>query len=218
MKQALFFTYICFLLLSAVASIIYRRNLIGWRLTIMSVYLPLLFILEAYLAWHLHEWPAKTNDFAYNIYKPVNVIVFASLYYSIPIMSRFRKLIIGITAVYLFILIIAYSFIVSIDVANTSITLARGMCISFFALFYLISLLLVDDFAATKFWQPLTWMTIGILTFYPVASISIGFYHYLRDYNATLFGLKLYQVVPQLMSIFMYSCFTYAFYLCKKKS
>ena len=184
----------------------------------MSVYLPLLFIMEVYLGWHLRQWPTRSNDFAYNIYKPVNVIVFASLYYSLPIMSRFRKLIIGITAVYLVIIIIAYSFIVPIDVSNTSITLARGMCITFFALFYLISLLLVDNIAATKFWLPLTWMTIGILTFYPVTSISIGFYQYLRDYNATVFGLKLYQVVPQLMSIFMYSCFTYAFYLCKKKS
>jgi hypothetical protein len=218
MKQALFFTYISCLLLSAATAIIYRRYLIGRRLTIMAFYLPLLFIMEVYLAWHLHEWPDKSNDFAYNIYKPINVIVFAALYYSIPAMSRFRKLIVGITAVYLFIIIAAYAFIVPINVANTSITLARGICITFFAVFYLMSLLLLDNLAETKFWKPLTWITIGVLTFYPVVSISIGFYHYLRDYNATLFGLKLYQIVPQLMSIFMYSCFTYAFYLCKKKS
>src|SRR5258705_1015642 len=128
MKQALFFTYISFLLLAAITSVIYRRYLIGRRLTIMSIYLPLLFIMEAYLAWHLNRWPDQSNDFAYNIYKPVNVMVFAGLYYFLPVMSRFRKLIIVITVGYLVLLIIAYSFIVPITKSNTSITLARGIC------------------------------------------------------------------------------------------
>jgi hypothetical protein len=65
--------------------------------------------------------------------------------------------------------------------------------------------------------MPHIWITIGVATFYPVISISLSFQKYLSANDATLFGLKVYQAIPQVMSIFMYSCFSYAFYLCQKK-
>ena len=216
MKDAILCTYMGCLLLSAVVAVAYNRSLGRWKLTIMSFYLPLIFIMEVYTAFRVHD--GKSNDLAYNIYRPVTVVVFAIIYYSIPIMSRFRKMIIGITLVYLLLLVITFLFIVPIQRSNTSLTLARGACITFFAVFYLISLLLLDNIAEQKFWQPLNWVTIGVLVFYPVISISVGFQQYLYDNNATLLGFKLYQVIPRLLSIFMYGCFTYAFYLCKKKS
>jgi len=216
MKDVIFFTYMGCLLLSAVAAIVYSRFLGRWKLTIMTFYLPLLFLMEVYTA--IRAANDKSNYLIYNIYRPISVIVFAFIYYSIPIMSRFRKMIIGITLVYLLLLVIAYSVIVPIKESNTSLTLARGICITFPAVFYLIGLLLLDTVEEQRFWQPLTWMTIGVLIFYPVISMSVGFQNYLYDNNATVLGFKLYQVIPQLMSIFMYSCFTYAFYLCKRKS
>jgi hypothetical protein len=36
--------------------------------------------------------------------------------------------------------------------------------------------------------------------------------------EATLYGLKLYQAIPKVMSLFMYPLFSYAFYLCQKKN
>ena len=216
MKDVIFYTYMACLLLSGVTAIVYSRFLGRWKLTIMTFYLPVLFIMEVYTA--IRAATGKSNYLVYNIYRPVSVFVFAVIYYSIPIMSRFRKMIVGITLVYLVLLVVAYSFIVSIEESNTSLTLARGICITFPAVFYLISLLLLDTVKEQKFWQPLTWITIGVLVFYPVISISVGFQNYLYDNNATVLGFKLYQVIPQLMSIFMYGCFTYAFYLCKKTS
>jgi len=216
MKDIIFYTYMGCLLLSAVAAVAYSRFLGRWKLTIMTFYLPLLLLMEVYTA--IRAANDKSNYLVYNIYRPISVIVFAYIYYSIPIMSRFRKMIIGITIFYLLLLAVAYSFIVAIQESNTSLTLARGICITFPAVFYLISLLLLDTVEEQRFWQPLTWITIGVLVFYPVISMSVGFQNYLYDNNATVLGFKLYQVIPQLMSIFMYSCFTYAFYLCKRKS
>lgn len=214
MKDAIFFTYMGCLLLSAIAAVVYGRYLGKWKLTIMAFYLPLIFIMEVYTGVRVDS--GKSNDLIYNIYRPVTVIVFAIIYYSVPIMARFRKMIAGITIVYLLLLSIAFLFIVPIQRTNTSLTLARGACITFFAVFFLISLLLSDNIAEQKFWRPLTWITIGVLVFYPVISISVGFQQYLYDNNATLLGYKLYQVIPRLISIFMYGCFIYAFYLCKK--
>ncbi|HLG40461.1 MAG TPA: hypothetical protein VI461_12365 [Chitinophagaceae bacterium] len=216
--QPLYFIYMSCLLTSAIVAIIYRRNLINWQLNIMIFYLPLVFIMEVYQGWQLFAW-GKSTASVYNIYKPVSVIVFGFIYYSIPIMVRFRKLIVGITAVYLIITITAYLTIDSVfSTNNTYLTLSRGICITFFCVFFLISIFVLDNPEKEMFWRPLIWITIGAVTFYPVVSISLGFHNFLRDYNATLFGLKLYQAIPQLMSIFMYSCFIYAFYLCKKKS
>jgi hypothetical protein len=65
---------------------------------------------------------------------------------------------------------------------------------------------------------PVIWITIGIVVFYPVVNISFAFYTHLVSYRSDFLGIKLYKVIPQLMSIFMYSCFNYAFYLCKKKN
>lgn len=218
MKQAIFVAYISCLLLSGITAVIYVRHLTRWKLSIMAVYLPLLFIMEVYLSWCLDHWPGKSNDFVYNLYKPVSLVVFAAMYYSVPIVARFRKMIVWIMSVYLVLNAVAYSFMIPIQESNTSLTLARGMSITFFAVFFLIGFLSLDDVEEQKFWQPLNWVTTGILLFYPVSSISTGFYPQLRDSAATLFGMKLYQIIPQLMSIFMYSCFTYAFYLCKRKS
>jgi len=94
----------------------------------------------------------------------------------------------------------------------------RNSLITFFATLFLYRYFLIDNLAKQQFWKPELWITIGIVFFYPVSAIAITFHKYLYDYNATLYGLKLYQAIPQLMSIFMYSCFCYAFYLCKKKS
>ena len=218
MEQTLFFVYHGCLLVSAIMAIIYRKPLTKWHLAIMALYLPLVFLMEVYQASRLYIWKNST-PIVYNIYRPVSVVVFAMIYSSIPFMSRFRKPIIGITAAYLLIIIITYSLFPSIFSSNnTYLTLARGICMVFFGLFFLISFFRLDNVAEETFWQPLIWITIGVVIFYPVISISIGFEEYLRFYKATLSGHKLYQAIPRVMGIFMYCCFSYAFYLCKKKS
>ena len=213
----LFFAYMGALLLSALLSIIYRKYLSRWHLSIMAIYLPLLFVLEVYTGLRLYVWHESTAA-VYNIYKPVSVIVFAIFYYYLPTMGRFRKAIIGITVVYLVAIILTFTFFKPLTVNNTYITLARGACISFFAIFFLMSIFLLDNPAEENFWQPVLWITIGVLVFYPVISIAVGFEELLRNSEATVGGIKLYQAIPRLMSIFMYSCFSYAFYLCKRKS
>jgi len=217
MQQALFYIYMGSLFASAVLAVIYRKNLTGWRLTMMSFYLPLVFLMEVYQALRLYVWNNST-PIVYNIYRPVTVIVFAVMYYSLPPMFRFRKLIIGITAIYLAALFTTYFVIDSIHHNNLYLTLARGICISFFGLFFLMSFLQLDNTNEEKYWRPLIWVTTGVLIFYPVISIALGFEELLRNSDATVLGLRLYQAIPRLMSIFMYSCFGYAFYICKTKS
>src|SRR5205085_12295501 len=160
MERARSFIYMGTLLLSAISAVVYRKSLVRWCLIIMTFYLPLVFIMEVYQALRLYIWKNPTA-FVYNIYKPLSVVVFAAIYYSVPIMFRFRKLIVGITLAYLTVVVINYLFIVSIFQNNTYLTLARGICITFFAVFFLMGVFLLDKSAEEKFWQPLIWVTIG---------------------------------------------------------
>ena len=216
MEQTLKFIYMGALLASAVTAIIYRRRLAAWNLSIMTFYLPLVFIMEVYTGSLLSKGVPTAP--IYNIYRPVTVLVFAIMYYSLPPMVRFRKWIIGIIILYLLAVPITYFYFDSFNNSNTYLTLARGICITFFGIFFLMSFLLLDNTTQEKFWRPVIWVTIGVLIFYPVISIALGLEELLRNSGATIGGLKLYQAIPRLMSIFMYSCFSYAFYICKTKS
>lgn len=182
----------------------------------MIPYLSLVFLMEVYLKWHPYIWPLKSTVIVYNFYRPLSVLFFACIYYSVPVMQRFKKVIIGIVAVYLFVTVLTHIFSTPISEPNIYLILARGFCNTLFAIFFLFSYFHLDNAALERHWRPLIWVTIGVVTFYPVISISLGFHEYLRDLDATFFDLKLYQAIPQLMSLIMYSCFSYAFYLCKK--
>jgi hypothetical protein len=133
-------------------------------------------------------------------------------------MAPYKKLIAGTTLLYLLAAAVNYSFFESIFSPSSYLPLARGFAITFYGLLFLSRYFNLDSSTEEKFWRPLLWITTGIVTFYPVISISVTFQKILAVNQATLYGLKLYQVIPQIMSIFMYSCFSYAFYLCRKKN
>jgi hypothetical protein len=131
-------------------------------------------------------------------------------------MKPLRKVIIGIVAFYLLTNIAVYLFIHSIFETNGYLALFRGLFITSFALFFLFQYFHLDDPGKENFWKPVVWISTGIVLFYPAASISTVFQKYLAEFTVIVGGLKLHQLIPQVLSIFMYSCFSYAFYLCKK--
>jgi hypothetical protein len=183
----------------------------------MGPYLLLVFIQETSLGFVRMYDPAYNNAIIYNIYRPINVLVFAFLYYQIPFMKPFRQMILWSTTIYLLVYVIHYSFLESIHTASTYLILFRGFIITFFAILFLFKYFLLDDIREEKFWHPYIWITIGIVTFYPVVSISISLQKLLLTSGSIIKGFQLYNIIPQVMSIFMYGCFSYAFYLCQRK-
>jgi len=195
---------------------IYRRELKGRNIFILMPYLVVVFIQETSLAVFGELGYIPRNALVYNIYRPLSVIVFAVIYYTIPVMHSVKRLVAGLTLVYLFLVIINYCFVESIFTTSSYLTLARGVLITFYAVVFLFRYFNIDNPEVERFWRPLLWITAGIAFFYPVVTTSLTFQKYLEAEHFTLYGLRIYQVIPQLMSIFMYSCFSYAFYLCRK--
>ena len=216
MIDVLYILYLLSILVSAVMAVIYRKDLATRKLVILVPFLIIVFFQESTLRLTEYLDYSFSSAVIYNIYRPVSALVFSWIYYRVPFMSPLKKLIAGLTILYVFITLINYCFITSIFFNSSYLTLLRGFLITFCAILFLFRYFNLDNLKEEKYWRPLVWITAGIAVFYPVVTLSVTFQDYLDTQDATLFGFKLYRVIPQVISIFMYSCFSYAFYLCRK--
>ena len=212
------YVYLASLLISAVAGFTYRQHLKSRRLFLFVPFLLLLFIQEILLFFYIQKWPKTSTGVVYNCYFVITTFFIALFYYSIPFNAALRKLILWMLFIYSVIVIFTFSFLQSLYVYNSYLTLASGAIITCCAVFFLFNYFNLDNRTLETHWLPVVWITLGIVVFYPVTNISFAFYKHLLAYRAEIFGLRLYNAIPQLMSIFMYGCFTYSFYLCKKKN
>jgi hypothetical protein len=210
--------YLVCLLLSAVSAVVWHRHLKSRQLTILIPYLCLLSIQEISVGFYVYNCDDCTTGIVYNIYKPISAIFLAFFYYNIPFNAPLRKMIVWMIIVYLLITFFTFAFIHPINIYNNYLSLAGGLVITCCSIFFLFNYFNLDNRTLEKHWQPVVWISIGIVLFYPIVNISFSFYKHLLVLQADIFGIKVYNLIPRVMSIFMYSCFTYAFYLCKKKN
>lgn len=211
----LVYLYSFSMLVSAVLSFIYRKNLSGRGLIILIPYLFLTLIQEIVLEINEHYVFIDSTNIIYNIYRLITALVFFWIYFNIPFMSSWRKLMLALIIAYLSWVIITFCT-KSINTGTGYLSIARSLVVTLFAVFFLLSYFKLDNSEYEKYWTPLVWITGGAAIFYSVVTASLAFQDYLAAKNATLSGQKLYQLIPQIMSILMYSCFSYAFYLCRK--
>jgi hypothetical protein len=215
----LFILYIASLLFSAVSAVINYKYLKSRRLFIFIPYLILLFIQELGVYLYYLEDPTRSTALVYNIYRPVTACFFAYLYYKVSFNVAFRKVIIILVTSYLTAFVIVFTRVQSIYTYNNYLNLAGGLVITCCAIFFLFNYFKLDNPVEEKKWLPLLWITIGVVSFYPVVNISFTLYWQLQSYNnSTVGGVKIHQIIPRVMSIFMYGCFAWAFYLCRKKN
>lgn len=217
MPMLLYIVFLSCLLASGVVSLLYRQSLKSRQLFFFVPFLFLVFIQEITLFFYNLNPPIRSTGIVYNIYTPLSTLFFALFYSSIPFNAPVRTLIRTLIIIFLTATLITYCCIQSIYIYNNYISLAGGFLITLCGILFLFNYFKLDNHKEEKRWLPVVWVTIGIVVFYPVVNISFALYKYLLAYQATILGMKLYKLIPQLMSIFMYGCFIRAFYLCKKK-
>lgn len=218
--MTLYLLYLGCLLLSSLSALINLKALKSRQLSVFAIYLTLLTIQEVIIFFYARSLPPGvkgSTGIVYNIYRPIACCIFVYFYYHIPFNTAGRKIILVMTAVYLVMTLINFSFFQSIRAFNSYLSVASGLVIACCGIFFLFNYFNLDDQAEERKWIPVLWITGGILAYYPVVSISFSFYQQLLAYNAKLLNTMLYNSIPRVMSIFMYCCFAYAFYLCRKK-
>jgi hypothetical protein len=160
----------------------------------------------------------KTTGIYYNIYRPLAVTVFFLIFYRMKINNAvIRRFMLRAYIIYLIFTLTTFILTAAWSGFSSYIALGTGFVICTFALSFLFNYFNLDNPVEETRWFPVIPITVGILAFYPVINISFAFYRHLLAAETLVFGTKLYNLIPKLMSIFMYSCFTYAFYLCRKK-
>lgn len=216
--MALRYLYYASLLLSVIVGFIYRKDLRNRQLFYFVPFLFLVFVQEISIFFYLLKYPNATTGIIYNIYQPICTLFLSAFYYFIPFNKPLRKIIFWLFTVYLIVTLFTFCYIQPVQIFNSYLFLAGGLVITCCGIFFLFNYFNLDNRTQEKHWRPVIWITIGIIVFYPIVNISFAFYKHLLAYQAKVFGIPLYNLIPKLMSIFMYSCFTYAFYLCKKKN
>ena len=136
MQLGLYISYLAFILFSAIMAFVFRNVISGRKLAILTPYLFLVFVQELCLFLADKYAPYFSNVIIYNIYRPISVIVFTSLYYFIPFIAPLRKMMLWILGIYLLTIVVVYVFVSSIFEQNGYLILMRGFVISCFAIFF----------------------------------------------------------------------------------
>lgn len=217
--MALNFLYLSCLLLSALTATWFWRSLKRMQLILFIPYLWYLNLQEFGLTYLWETGIVKSTAIFYNLYRPFSVTIFFLIFHGLQLNNApVKRLMARMYGVYLIFAVLILCFGGPITELNRYLSLATGFLISSFALLFLFNYFNLDNAAEERKWFPVIPISIGILAFYPVINISFTFYKHLLKSEVLVFGTKLYQSIPQLMSLLMYSCFTYAFYLCKKRN
>lgn len=137
MKSSLLFIYLASIFFSAAMAFFYRRAIRSRQLSILIPYLILVLIQEIVVYLYLRRFPSAPTAIVYNIYKPVNVLVFFWIYYGIPFMKPLRKPMLWLTLAYLTITLVNYCFVESIFTPSSYLSLARGFIITFYGILFL---------------------------------------------------------------------------------
>ena len=211
------YIYLACLLTSSIIGFVYHKDLRSRRLSFFPFYLLLVFIQELTATVLVTQDPSYSTGFIYNIYNPVNTLFYVIFYYFVPVNLPVRKLIGVLIIVFIILTMATFFFFKPIHVYNSYLSLGSGFLITFCGILFLFNYFKLDNHTEEKKWLPVIWITIGLVAFYPVVNISFALHKNLLAYQATIFGMKLYRLMPQLMSIFMYVCFIRAFYLCSRQ-
>ncbi len=210
--------YLLVLFTAAASATIWWKSLVNRALFPFVPVLWIVFLQELTLHILVLRNPMLSTGGVYNIYGLLNMIFFAAIYFRLPFHRPYRRLIIGLVVTYVAAFALTFALSQSVMVYNKYLFISAGFIIDCLGLLFLFNYFSLDDAAEEEKWRPLLWITIGIVIHYPVVNISLSLYNHLLENKATFFGVRLYRVIPQTMSVFMYTCFIYAFYLCKKKN
>ena len=216
MKLGLYIIYLACIFVSLAAAIFQRKELFKRKVGFFIPYLSYVFLQEITLGVVNYVNPDFKTNIVYNIYRVLTVIFFAAFFSRVTFMKKFHSAILWSAIAFVLISIVDHSFYEPITAPSSILNLIRGFILISYGILFLASYMQIDSPKLEHYWRPFLWITIGIVIFYPVISIVIYLQSYLNAMSAMLGPFKLYQLIPQLMSIFMYSCFTYAFYLCRK--
>ncbi len=204
-------------LISLVIAIIYypylKRSFMKWFLP----FLAFIFIAElivGYLRYFVH---VRSTLGIYYLISIVESAFYGYIFYRFCNLRMLQRIIL------LFVFISVTGYIVNfiffgIDGKHfLSNLVMSGFLLAAIALGY-IHTLFIDDRSFILISEPGFWVAVGVSLFFSGTSIVFSMHDFILKNDLNLFGVKLYHIVPRVLSIILYSCISIAIILCKTKT
>ena len=203
--------YIFFQLLSLVVALIYFKQLRKFSLQVMVPLLIFVCTIEllatnVFKAYNLH---------VYNIYAVFSPLFYFFLFSKlIRFSSAARYAYIAISIISFFFFLLDYFFIKpgEYDYYSAVVSLIEYL---FLGCIVLSQLVMDDNKRIGLSHEPYFWIVTGIIIFSLVTIVILGLHSYILRNDIKIFGKRAYRVIMPMVNVIMYSCFAYAFYLCK---
>ncbi len=196
--------------LSLAAAIRYQRWLRNSPFWLFIPFLAYTLLSEIFATW---VWSGN-NGWLYNLYVLIQAGFMAYFFYHM-LNQKSLRLIIFISMLGFFsfcaIVFLKTSFL-KFNILVFSMDGLLMTCLSFLFLFFVLK---VNDLSVIRRMQPALWVTAGILAFFPMVTVLFAVSDIIRFEKVRIFGVYLDNFIPQVLSLIMYGCFAYSFYLSK---
>jgi hypothetical protein len=201
--------YHYFELLSLILAIIFltrgRPTFIVWFIP----FLALTLFTELYASYSYYVSHLSTG-WIYNILNPVSQAFYSYIFYRLYTNSKHRRILVGLTMIYILFYLFFYGFFVDINTFNNYLVAVGGVMQVIFACLFFYQCLKTDVSLDNKLKSGL-WIAGGVLIFYSGITLCLSLYNYIKEYHLTLGGIALYNVIPRALSIILYCCLSISF-------
>ncbi len=205
--------FIYCIVLAILVGSIYYDHLKPSRLHLFLPFLVLTLLVE--LLGLYMKYLDKSNSILYNVFIMIQVLFSTWFFTKAGISPSLRKFLNGALIVYLFAILLHYIFLPA-SPFSTWLFLLGGLLVVLAGLFFLLNFFLLDNRSKEMVYSPVIPVAMGLIAFFSVCSIVFSFLPQIKYYDLEIGGEKLYNFLPRMMSIILYLCFAYAFFLCRK--
>ncbi len=209
--------YIYFQILSLLCAIAFYNELRIWRLTGFIPLLTIVCITEIIADNPTFFHLQGTNIRVYNLYvivsTPVTFYVFLQM---LAYKGLTRAIYISIGALLFIFTVLNFLGLQGQLKFDTYSLILVEFIIAMLALLVIAKLFREDDSEVLLNQHPYFWISASTLIFSAITLVVLGLQQFLLLKKIEIGGVKIYRVIMPMINVFLYSCYSYAFYLCRK--
>ncbi|MBV9988635.1 MAG: hypothetical protein JO301_13235 [Chitinophagaceae bacterium] len=202
--------------MSAVVALFALPYLKGSYMRWFPAFLTFIFISEVLAKTFVHQVGFQATYTNYI----VQTAFYGNLFYVLTTSKRTRTAIsaisIGLVVAYLY----CYFFV---DVTRkdmygfAKVTMAFDFFLILLGMIYLYHQV-ADEYNVPFLSNPAVWISLGVILFFSGYNMILALYDYIIQKDLQLFGRRLYNLIPRLLCIVLYSCFSIAIILFRRNA
>jgi hypothetical protein len=205
-----------FEILSFVCAVVFYKHLKNFNL---SGFIPLLFVVCAtdLTAANIQAFGLYNNHFIYNYYLIISNIITLYIFLQMLDYTGFIKILYISLSVLLIIFTVLNIYFLQGNVAfDTYSVILIEFFTSILCLLVISKLFTHDNADIPLHEHPYFWISGGTLLFGCCSLIVLGLQQFIQLKRIMIGGKNIYNILMPILNVILYSCYCYAFYLCKR--